>query len=86
MLALSSLVCIPLYVLAIWYCQAHFYRDPTSAFFKPEVAYEPGHTNTRLQEAHLFIEKLKSIPHRRQNHTIAPVMCIGVPTVLRQNV
>lgn len=77
---------LPLYVLALWYCRTHFYRDPTSAFFKPEVAYEPIYTNTRLQEARSYIEVLGSVPHRRQNSSIAPFVCVGVPTVARKNV
>lgn len=80
------LIPLPLYVLALWYCHSHFYRDPTSVFFEPEVAYEPVYTNIRLQEARSYIEELESVPHRRQNSSIAPFLRIGVPTVARKHI
>lgn len=86
MIIISSLVFIPLYLLAILYCHAHFYRDPTSLFFRPELAYRFIYTDVRLNEARSYIEDLKSFPNLRRNETVVPKVCIGVPTVAREGV
>ncbi|KAF2098818.1 hypothetical protein NA57DRAFT_76056 [Rhizodiscina lignyota] len=49
-LRLLLAVCF-LFLLAIWYGKAHFYRDPLSAFYDPSRAFERGYSFQREKEA-----------------------------------
>ncbi|KAJ5495363.1 hypothetical protein N7539_000479 [Penicillium diatomitis] len=77
-----------LYGLAITWARARCWRDPTSAFFAEDEAYEPAYSLQRGAQANAFLD------HANQNtlplhfHTKAsahPTICVGITSVARKN-
>ncbi|KAF7719627.1 Uncharacterized protein PECH_003480 [Penicillium ucsense] len=77
-----------LYGLAITWARARCWRDPTSAFFAEDKAYEPAYSLQCGAQAHAFLD------HANQNtlplhfHTKAsahPTICVGITSVARKN-
>ena len=72
-----------IYSLLILYCRLAFYRDPTSLFFDPSMAYRREYSSTRQRQAERFIEGAVRASFRRPDNSTPPSLCVGIPTVAR---
>jgi len=72
---------------ATWYAKTHFYRDPGSAFFDPERAYEQRYSLTRRAEVQQFIESRSSTNDTPDRHAESSskgaTLCVGISSVKR---
>ncbi|KAL7797372.1 hypothetical protein V8C37DRAFT_419707 [Trichoderma ceciliae] len=79
-----------IWFIAFRYLQQTTYYDPSSYFFRWDVAYQPLYSAIREQEADIF---LAAIQNSQQNRLIkgsegsvneATLYCIGIPTLQRE--
>ncbi|KIN08413.1 hypothetical protein OIDMADRAFT_23206 [Oidiodendron maius Zn] len=72
-----------IYSLLVLYCRLAFYRDPTSLFFDPSMAYRREYSSTRQRQAERFIEGAVRASFRRPDNSTPPFLCVGIATVAR---
>lgn len=72
------------YCAVILFCRSAYYRDPTSVFFQPEVAYRAPYTSIRRRRADYFIDQVAIKTFRRIAYSPAPNLCLGIKTVTRE--
>jgi hypothetical protein len=72
-----------IYVLLVIYCRLAFYRDPTSLFFDPSVAYQWQYSSFRQHQAEEFIDSASETGFLRSDNTTLPSLCVGIATVAR---
>lgn len=78
-----------LYALAIGWARTEYWRDPTSAFFVQDKAYEPMYSVQRTEQANTFLQHANnnSLPlHFHTKATAHPTMCVGIASVARRGV
>lgn len=74
---------------AVWYAQAHFYRDPGSAFFDERRAYEQRYSSHRKAEVERFIQSratLARVPDAPAKAGDNASLCVAFSSVKRQHV
>jgi hypothetical protein len=74
-----------LFLITLSYCRYHFYRDPGSAFYDEDRAFEREYSAYREREAEKYIEQVSS---SSGNHQIAkagphPKICATFVSVKR---
>lgn len=79
-----------LYLVLVHYCQTHYYRDPTSAFFDPNRGYDQIYSKFRTAQANNFIREADAIASP-VNKSSLPTntkasLCVGISSVKRQGV
>lgn len=77
-----------LYWLAIDWARTRCWRDPTSAFFAEDKAYEPAYSILRGQQANAFIDHADKNTLPFYFHTKAsahPTICVGITSVARKD-
>ncbi|EPS34106.1 putative UDP-GlcNAc: alpha-1,3-D-mannoside beta-1,4-N-acetylglucosaminyltransferase [Penicillium oxalicum 114-2] len=77
-----------LYWLAIDWARTRCWRDPTSAFFAEDKAYEPAYSILRGQQANAFIDHADNNTLPFYFHTKAsahPTICVGITSVARKD-
>ncbi|KAJ5146225.1 uncharacterized protein N7515_000789 [Penicillium bovifimosum] len=76
-----------LYGLAVNWARARSWRDPTSAFFAEDKAYEPAYSVQRGEQANAFLEHANNntLPLHFQTKVSAhPTICVGITSVARR--
>lgn len=74
-----------LYLLLIHYCQTHYYREPTSAFFDHDRGYDQIYSKFRTAQANTFIREAEAIASP-VNKTSLPTstnasLCVGISSI-----
>lgn len=72
-----------LYAMLALYCRLAFYRDPTSVFFDPSMAYRRQYSFVRERQATRFIDSAATSPFLRSDNNSLPSLCVGIATVAR---
>jgi hypothetical protein len=73
------------YLAVIVYCRTHLYRDPTSLFFDPSVAYTPAYSAFRRNQADEFVRRAAVNPlQTKVNTSERPRLCVGIASVPRK--
>lgn len=72
-----------IYVFLVIYCRLAFYRDPTSLFFDPSVAYHRQYSSFRQHQAEKFIDSASETGFLRSDNTTLLSLCVGIATVAR---
>lgn len=72
-----------IYVLLVLYCRLAFYRDPTSLFFDPSMAYRREYSSIRQRQAEMFIQDAAYTPFLRSDNSTPPSLCVGIATIAR---
>lgn len=76
------------YALLTFYVRSQSYRDPTSVFFNPWIAYDPDYTAIRLKEAEEYIASVNNnaaearVPKAGEK----PGLCVGIASIARHGV
>ena len=82
-------ICLFLYACVALYLKAACWRDPTSLFFDPELAYKPGYSAVRIDQAEAYAENdllSDSPPPAEWDPASRPMICVGMASVERQGV
>lgn len=76
-----------LYGLAVNWARTRCWRDPTSAFFAEDKAYEPAYSVLRTEQANAFLEHANNntLPlHFQSKASAHPTICVGITSVARK--
>ncbi|PLB54937.1 hypothetical protein P170DRAFT_470370 [Aspergillus steynii IBT 23096] len=84
--ATGVIVCIlsVLYLLSLGYYHGASYRDPTSYFFNPSLAYEKLYSSHRITEAEAYLSAAGDIKPPARLPGGKPKICVGIATVRRR--
>jgi len=80
---------VGLYLAAVVWLSQVAWRDPTSVFFRPDKAHEPGYSTARMGQSERFLANISQSgfpPSRTTTLQQNPEICIGIPTVARKGV
>lgn len=79
-----------LYLLLIYYCRTHYFRDPTSAFFDASRAYEPIYSRFRSAQGKHFIQHVDEASGFESQNAIPKSnnasICVGFASMAREDV
>lgn len=81
--ASAFIVIVIIYIGLVHYCSVTYYRDPTSAFFDPDRAYERVYSKERQQKADNYIHNANTSTFPRIEKDKVQ-MCVGISTVKRE--
>lgn len=76
---------VSVYLIIILYVRHNSLRDPTSAFFSPNVGYQSIYSSVRLEQASNFIDNVPDIPRNGTTDTTGKRLCVGVPSIARDD-
>ncbi len=74
------------YSLLITYIRSTCWKDPTSKFFQARRAHIPSYSEHRIQQSLQYADLVGTEQRIQRNRTDPPRLCIGVPSVRRDNI
>ncbi|KAH8646286.1 hypothetical protein BX600DRAFT_519115 [Xylariales sp. PMI_506] len=75
-----------LYTCTIIYLKSACWRDPSSIFFQPERAHQPGYSGLRILQATTFADNAVRDTPPKWNRAEPPTLCVGLPSVQRDGI
>lgn len=80
------ILCLSFVLCFVWYAKEHFYRDPGSAFYDEENAFEQRYSQHRKGEVDEFVQsKVASTPGEETISGPRPALCAAFSSVQRKN-
>lgn len=79
-------VTVVCWFFAFIYCRYQFWRDPHSAFFDSEAAYDMHYTSVRQAEAKSLIDSAATPSNFSYTPSSNPTLCAGVISVKRKEI
>jgi len=75
-------LCLACIALPVWYSHSHFYRDPGSAFFDRNRAFEQKYSQYRKAEVQKFVDAGEGVAGKAGTK---PSICVSFSSVRRKH-